>query len=138
MKIKNESIAAVLILAITVTLVFFSSRFTNPEVKEVYPGKDASFSECHNLWDLGWLRKPANAVKLCEAHVNNPKFKIGQKVRLVTNFYDKSCKGTVVANFRFSTSEKNPVGIYNVNSPCNNSWNVLSETELRAVRNFRK
>src|ERR1043165_6180118 len=62
---------------------------------EKYPGIEPSYHYCHNLWNLGYKFD----VLKCEASFDNPKFKIGEKVKFNNSKYDKSCNGIILGIF---------------------------------------
>lgn len=82
-------------------------------VESKYPGRQRALGTCHDLWDLGY--KTINVPK-CELHSTNPKYKLGQKLRLKSKEYDNRCNGIVVRNYDW-----NPVknwGVYRLKVYC--------------------
>lgn len=69
------------------------------------------------------------ALSLCESHLNNPKYKIGEKINFIKDsIYGKDCDGIITSYSYKSFGEATPLYYSNIN--CNNQ--IVHESELVA------
>lgn len=108
------------LLIITMSLSLFGCE--EKPLRPKYPGSQPSYKECHNLYDLGYKVD----VPKCERGTNNPKYKIGQKLKI--KGYDSGCKAIVVGNWAWTSFGNQSV--YFVKVSCNGTQ-FIGATEFK-------
>lgn len=113
---------------LVILCLFLSGCLEERSLRPEYPGYQPSYKQCHNLYDLGYKVD----VPKCERDTSNPKYKIGQKLKI--KGYDSGCRAIVVGNWSWTSFGNESV--YFVKVSCNGTQ-LIGATEFKESKLFR-